>query len=50
MKGESTDGNRYIDAAIQKGAVAVVSDSVAENRTQALHGHKSCMDGARWRG
>ncbi len=30
MKGESTDGNRYIDAAIQKGAVAVVSDSAAE--------------------
>jgi len=26
MKGESTDGNRYIDVAIQKGAVAVVSD------------------------
>jgi len=30
MKGESTDGNRYIDAAIQKGAVAVVTDSSAE--------------------
>ena len=27
MKGETTDGNRYIDAALQKGAVAVVSDS-----------------------
>ncbi len=26
MKGESTDGNRYIDAALQAGAVAVVSD------------------------
>ena len=30
MKGESTDGNRFIDAALQKGAVAVVSDSPAE--------------------
>src|SRR3954453_17791163 len=30
MKGESTDGNRYIDQAIAKGAVAVVSDSAAE--------------------
>jgi len=27
MKGGSTDGNRYIDAAIQKGAIGVVSDS-----------------------
>ncbi len=27
MKGEITDGNRYIDAAVAKGAVAVVSDS-----------------------
>src|ERR1043166_1774518 len=27
MKGESTDGNRYIDTAIQQGAVAVVTDS-----------------------
>ena len=27
MRGESTDGNRYIDAAIAAGAVAVVSDS-----------------------
>jgi UDP-N-acetylmuramoyl-L-alanyl-D-glutamate--2,6-diaminopimelate ligase len=26
MRGESTDGNRYIDAALQAGAVAVVSD------------------------
>ena len=30
MQGESSDGNRYIDAAIQAGAVAVVSDSTAE--------------------
>ncbi|PYX79335.1 MAG: UDP-N-acetylmuramoyl-L-alanyl-D-glutamate--2,6-diaminopimelate ligase [Acidobacteria bacterium] len=30
MKGETTDGNRYIDAALQRGAVAVVTDSAAE--------------------
>src|SRR5512146_349244 len=30
MHGESTDGNRFIDAALQKGAVAVVSDSATE--------------------
>ena len=29
MRGESTDGNRFIDQAIANGAVAVVSDSVA---------------------
>src|SRR4249919_1060937 len=28
MKGEATDGNRYIDKAIEMGAVAVVSDSL----------------------
>jgi len=27
MRGESTDGNRYVDAALSKGAVAVVTDS-----------------------
>src|SRR5512146_2761669 len=32
MKGETTDGNRYIDAAIQAGAVAVISDSPQEPR------------------
>ena len=30
MRGETTDGNRYIDAAVAKGAVAVVSDSAPE--------------------
>src|ERR1019366_7840416 len=30
MRGGTTDGNRYIDAAIRAGAVAVVSDSVTE--------------------
>jgi UDP-N-acetylmuramoyl-L-alanyl-D-glutamate--2,6-diaminopimelate ligase len=28
MRGETTDGNRYIDAAIRKGAAAVVTDSL----------------------
>src|SRR5436305_2412146 len=27
MRGERTDGNRYIDAAVENGAVAVVTDS-----------------------
>jgi UDP-N-acetylmuramoyl-L-alanyl-D-glutamate--2,6-diaminopimelate ligase len=30
MKGESSDGNRYIDQAIASGAVAVVTDSASE--------------------
>jgi UDP-N-acetylmuramoyl-L-alanyl-D-glutamate--2,6-diaminopimelate ligase len=30
MRGEGTDGNRYIDAAMKNGAVAVVTDSSAE--------------------
>jgi UDP-N-acetylmuramoyl-L-alanyl-D-glutamate--2,6-diaminopimelate ligase len=30
IRGESTDGNRYIDSAIKQGAVAVVSDSASE--------------------
>jgi UDP-N-acetylmuramoyl-L-alanyl-D-glutamate--2,6-diaminopimelate ligase len=30
MRGESNDGNRFIDQAIQAGAVAVVTDSAAE--------------------
>src|SRR5208282_2509605 len=30
MRGETSDGNRFIDAAIQSGAVAVVTDSPAE--------------------
>ena len=30
MRGESTDGNRFIDKAIASGAVAVVTDSAAE--------------------
>ncbi len=31
MKGETTDGNRYIDAALAAGAVAVISDSALES-------------------
>lgn len=31
MRGESTNGNRYIDAALKKGAVAVVSDARDEH-------------------
>src|ERR1051325_1285475 len=30
MRGESSDGNRYIDAALKQGAVAVVTDSAQE--------------------
>jgi UDP-N-acetylmuramoyl-L-alanyl-D-glutamate--2,6-diaminopimelate ligase len=30
MKGETSDGNRFIDQAIAAGAVAVVTDSAAE--------------------
>ena len=30
MKGETSDGNRFIDAAIKAGAVAIVTDSAAE--------------------
>jgi UDP-N-acetylmuramoyl-L-alanyl-D-glutamate--2,6-diaminopimelate ligase len=36
MRGESTDGNRYIDVAIGKGAVAVVTDSEGEPRRQGV--------------
>jgi len=31
MRGETSDGNRFIDRAIQSGAVAVVTDSTTEN-------------------
>lgn len=47
MRGESTDGNRYIDAALTKGAAAVVSDSAEEQpRTgaawaRASHGRRA---------
>src|SRR3984885_5270837 len=34
MRGESSDGNRFIDQAIQAGAVAVITDSAAEKQRQ----------------
>ncbi|HYL93129.1 MAG TPA: UDP-N-acetylmuramoyl-L-alanyl-D-glutamate--2,6-diaminopimelate ligase [Alphaproteobacteria bacterium] len=46
-RGESTDGNRYIDAALAQGAVAVVTDSAAEPRRPGVgwavveHGRKA---------
>ncbi|HYX53666.1 MAG TPA: UDP-N-acetylmuramyl-tripeptide synthetase, partial [Candidatus Limnocylindrales bacterium] len=50
MRGEATDGNRYIDAAIMKGAAAVVTDSSHEQpRTGvawavAPHGRKALAE------
>ena len=32
MRGESSDGNKFIDKAIASGAVAVVTDSTAEKQ------------------
>src|ERR1043165_5890142 len=34
MRGESSDGNRFIDTALKHGAVAVVTDSRSERRRQ----------------
>jgi UDP-N-acetylmuramoyl-L-alanyl-D-glutamate--2,6-diaminopimelate ligase len=36
MRGESSDGNRFIDQAIQAGAVAVVTDSQAEKPREGV--------------
>jgi len=36
MHGETSDGNRFIDAAIKAGAVAVVTDSAAEKPREAV--------------
>src|SRR6266853_744560 len=47
MKGETSDGNRFIDQAISAGAVAIVSDSAAEVPrpavawAQVLHGRRA---------
>jgi UDP-N-acetylmuramoyl-L-alanyl-D-glutamate--2,6-diaminopimelate ligase len=47
MKGETSDGNRFIDQAIAAGAVAVVTDSAAElpragvGWAQVLHGRRA---------
>ena len=36
MRGETSDGNRFIDQAIQAGAVAVITDSPAENPREGV--------------
>src|SRR5215472_663302 len=36
MRGETSDGNRFIDQAIQAGAVAIVTDSPAESPRQGV--------------
>jgi UDP-N-acetylmuramoyl-L-alanyl-D-glutamate--2,6-diaminopimelate ligase len=36
MRGETTDGNRYIDAAIRAGAVAVVTDAAGERPREGV--------------
>jgi UDP-N-acetylmuramoyl-L-alanyl-D-glutamate--2,6-diaminopimelate ligase len=36
MRGESSDGNRYIDTALKNGAVAVVTDSKSEHRRENI--------------
>src|SRR5271166_5048959 len=45
MRGETTDGNRYIDAGLQAGAVAVVSDSLPPRPdvawAQVMHGRRA---------
>jgi UDP-N-acetylmuramoyl-L-alanyl-D-glutamate--2,6-diaminopimelate ligase len=45
MRGETTDGNRYIDAALQAGAVAVASDSLPPRPgipwAQVTHGRRA---------
>src|SRR6266550_8798319 len=47
MKGETSDGNQFIDKAIAAGAVAIVSDSTAEVPrpgvawAQVLHGRRA---------
>ena len=47
MKGETSDGNRFIDAAIKAGAVAVVTDSASESQrpgvawAQVTHGRRA---------
>jgi UDP-N-acetylmuramoyl-L-alanyl-D-glutamate--2,6-diaminopimelate ligase len=45
MRGETTDGNRYIDGALQAGAVAIVSDSLPPRPgvawAQVTHGRRA---------
>ena len=47
MRGETSDGNRYIDQAIEKGAVAIITDSASETQrpgvawAQVPHGRRA---------
>jgi UDP-N-acetylmuramoyl-L-alanyl-D-glutamate--2,6-diaminopimelate ligase len=47
MRGETTDGNRYVDAAVKSGAVAIISDSQNEKPrsnvawAQVQHGRRA---------
>jgi UDP-N-acetylmuramoyl-L-alanyl-D-glutamate--2,6-diaminopimelate ligase len=50
MKGETSDGNRFIDQAIAAGAVAIVTDSAPKRRVLRWLGRRLCMDGGRLRG
>src|ERR1700757_4665989 len=36
MRGETSDGNRFIDQAIQAGAVAIVTDSSTEKQREGV--------------
>ena len=47
MRGETTDGNQHIDAALQAGAAAIVSDSLPPR--PVWPGRRWCMDAVRWR-
>ena len=49
MRGESSDGNQFIDQAIAAGAVAVVTDSATEQPEKESPGRKCRMGGGRWR-
>jgi len=49
MRGDSSDGNRYIDTALKHGAVAVVTDSMSEHRRQHVPWAVVPPGGARWR-
>ena len=49
MHGETSDGNRFIDQAIQSGAVAVVTDSPAEKPREGVPGPSYPAGGALWR-
>jgi UDP-N-acetylmuramoyl-L-alanyl-D-glutamate--2,6-diaminopimelate ligase len=44
MKGETSNGNRFIEQAIANGAVAVVTDSAEEHQRPMWRGRRSCTD------